>query len=179
MNYIYILNSIISTSNSGTSVNPGDASNDLSWGIVIIRYCALLLIIFVSLILIGIVRKYFKKEATTKKIKIKCEKARNYANSIKDKCSKQELLIATAKLNKLTSLISNATWVATRTAEDKKDVILDGVASNLDALATYIGTYTEETFYTKKDYQEKIHHVIKTLDSIKKSVEAFEKDASK
>lgn len=173
-----ILTSITSTSLPSTSVE-NNITNNVSWVDVIVKYSVLVLIIFISLILIALVRRYFRKEASVKRLKNKCEKAKTYALKIKDKVSKQDLIIASAKLNKLTSLLKDATWIAMRCAEDKKDIILDEIASSLDVLATSIANYAEEAFYTKKDYQEKVNHVIKDIENIKKRIEVFEKDTKK
>lgn len=163
---------------SETSSEGGQVEETISWNETIIKYIVLLAIIFISLILIALVRRSFKKEASIKKIKSKCDKAKAYALKIKKKNSKQELLIATPKLNKLTSLLSDATWISTRTAEEKKSVILDEITILIDNLASYVGEYAQDTFYSKDDYVKKLDYVIKTIDDIKDRIEIFQKDTS-
>lgn len=153
-------------------------SSNMSWVEVIIVYAVLFSLIVISLILLAFIKRSFKKEQTFKTIKSKCEKAKNYALKIKNKTSKQDLLIASAKLNRLTSLIGEATWVITITAEERKDVILDDIASSIDNLASYVGEYSSEGFYDKNDYRKKIDYVIQTLDGIKSRVEQYQKDTS-
>lgn len=151
---------------------PDVVTNELEL-IDLVKYGVLLGIIFVCIILIAITKKVIKTEASTKKTLAKIDKAINYVEKIKNKTSKQELLIASPKLVKLTSLISGATWNATRTAEEKKDVILDNVASSLDILATYIGKYSEETFYNQDEYIEKLEYVHNSLIEIKNKLTKF------
>lgn len=175
-----MLDLLIILSESVTSESTSETLTAPTYNIfdTIIKYSVLVAIIFISLILIAIVRRSFKKEASIKKTKSKCIKAKNYAIKIKKQTSKQELLIASTKLNKLTSLLTDATWIATRTAEDKKDVILDDISSSIDNLATYASNFAEDAFYTKEEYENKLDYIISTIESIEKRIDAFVKDTS-
>ena len=153
-------------------------TSNVNWGNTLFKYLILLVIIFISLILIALVRRSFRKEASLKKVKAKCIKAKNYALKIKKQNNRQELLIASTKLNKLTSILCDATWLSTRTAEENKDVVLDDLTSSIDQLATYVSNYAEETFYTKDDYDKTIDYVISNIDDIVDRINNFVKDTS-
>ena len=153
-------------------------TSNINWGNTLFKYLILLAIIFISLILIALVRRSFRKEASLKKVKAKCIKAKNYALKIKKQNNRQELLIASTKLNKLTSILCDATWLSTRTAEENKDVVLDDLTSSIDQLATYVSNYGEETFYTKDDYDKTIDYVISNIDDIVDRINNFVKDTS-
>ena len=153
-------------------------TSNVNWGNTLFKYLILLAIIFISLILIALVRRSFRKEASLKKVKAKCMKAKNYALKIKKQNNRQELLIASTKLNKLTSILCDATWLSTRTAEENKVVVLDDLTSSIDQLATYVSNYAEETFYTKDDYDKTIDYVISNIDDIVDRINNFVKDTS-
>ena len=153
-------------------------TSNVNWGNTLFKYLILLAIIFISLILIALVRRSFRKEASLKKVKAKCMKAKNYALKIKKQNNRQELLIASTKLNKLTSILCDATWLSTRTAEENKDVVLDDLTSSIDQLATYVSNYAEETFYTKDDYDNTIDYVISNIDDVVDRINNFVKDTS-
>ena len=153
-------------------------TSDVNWGNTLFKYLILLAIIFISLILIALVRRSFRKEASLKKVKAKCIKAKNYALKIKKQNNRQELLIGSTKLNKLTSILCDATWLSTRTAEENKDVVLDDLTSSIDQLATYVSNYAEEAFYTKDEYDKTIDYVISNIDDVVDRINNFVKDTS-
>lgn len=175
LNLLAILTSLSSsTSQAGTSSN-GGGSTGLSWT-VLIQYGVLVVIILVSLILIAVVKRALKNEASIKRTKTKTQKALDFAKAIKDKNSKKDLIIAATRLAKLAGIISDASWNAVRVSEEKKAVALDGIVSGLDSLATYVSTFAEQAFYTRKEYDEKISVTIQSLEGIIVNIDQFIKE---
>lgn len=157
-----------------TVVEPSEPATPPSLKIEdLITYIILLAIIFVAIILIAIVKKAIRNEANPKKIITKLDKCKKYTEKIITKTNKKDLLIAPAKLRKLTSLIANATWIASRSQEENKDVILDEITSLTDSLATYIGDYSEEAFYEKEEYVSKLEYTLKAIEVIRKKTIKF------
>lgn len=168
---LFTLSEIESTSQVEEVTN-----NSVSWVDTIMKYSVLILIIFTSLVLISLLKRKYKKEASVKQFKNKCDKAINYALKIKNKTSKQDLLIAATKLGKLTSLINSATWIASRLMEEKQDVVLNDIYSSMDSLSIFVGNYSSEGFYSKDDYISKIEYVITEIKEVKERVEQYQKD---
>ena len=79
----------------------------VNWVEVGLKYAALGLVIVASLIVLAIMKKSSHKEASLSKVKMKCAKADAYAKKLLSTNGKRDLLIASTKLSKLSSLISD------------------------------------------------------------------------
>lgn len=124
----------------------------VNWVEVGLKYAALGLVIVASLIVLAIMKKSSHKEASLSKVKMKCAKADAYAKKLLSTNGKRDLLIASTKLSKLSSLISDVEWNVACIVEEKKDIVLEGLSARLDALANTVSAKAEEAFYTEKEY---------------------------
>lgn len=143
----------------------------VNWVEVGLTYGVLAAVILVSLIALAIVKKRAKKEATLSNLKTKCAKATAYLDKLSQRISKRDLLIASTKLLKLNSLVVEAEWCATCIVEDKKDMIMEGLAARLDALGTVLAKKAEEAFIAEDEYRETLAQAKTELASIAAQVE--------
>lgn len=163
---------------STTSSNNNDYTSHF-WIETLLTYITLIFVIIISLILIALIKRYFKKEASFKQFRYRCDKALSYAIRIKEKNNKKDLLIASTKLSKLTSLVNNCTWIMSRLVEEKKDVVLNDIYMDIDNLSIYIGSYSKEGFYSKDDYTNNIDYVINCINDISHRLDTYLKDMKK
>lgn len=150
--------------------------SDYNIGNTIIEYMIFLISIVMSLLLIIIVRRYNRKEASFKNLKNKCIYIKNYIHKIQNKTKKEDIVLMVSRLNKLTHLICEATWISSRIADEKKDVILDDITSSLDMLATNIYQYSLDGVFNKNDYLNKLNYVLTTMDDIYSRCERYMKE---
>ena len=139
----------------------------------LIKYGVFVIIILLSLILIAVVRRAIKKEASLTKTKRKAIKALEYAKKILNYTNKKDLLIASTKLATLATLISEATWNATRVVEEKKDVALESILNSLNSISSLIGDYSEEAFYTKNEYVNNVSRAVNVLETVISDIDHF------
>ena len=144
-----------------------------NWMETTLTYAALLLVIIVSLIVLAIVKKSIRKEASLTKVKVKSAKAIAYATRLLNENSKRDLLIASTKLSKLCSLVLNIEWNVSCIVEDKKDIVLEGLSARLDALANKLSAKAEEAFFTQKEYLACINEAKAELIAITDQVTAI------
>ncbi len=145
----------------------------VNWVEIGLTYGVLGVIILVSLIALAIVKKSARKEATLIRVKAKCQKALAYADKLLAKRTKRDLLIASTKLAKLSSLTAEAEWCATCIFEEKKDLTMEGLASRLDVLSTTLSTKAEEAFFNEKEYCSCLEQAKAELESVIAQVEAL------
>ena len=139
---------------------------------LLISYAFYALIIFVSLILIGVFKKKEKRLLSPKTVKARCEAAETFAEELIAH-KKGHLMMATTKLAKLSSMISEAEWVALRLVEDKKDIAFDGVAKTLDSLATDVNNKSTESFISSKELNECLEETREKLKGVVESLDAL------
>ena len=82
-------------------------------------------------------------------------------------------MMATTKLAKLSSMISEAEWLALRLVEDKKDIDFDGIAKTLDTLATDVNNKSTESFISTRELNECLEETHKKLKSVIGSLDAL------
>lgn len=137
-----------------------------NWMEIGLTYAALGLIILISLIALAIVKKSIRKEASLAKAKAKCIRAEAYAIRMMQPKGKRDLLIASTKLAKLSSLILEAEWNVLCIVEEKKDIVVEGLLGNMDALAKKISTKAEEAFFQEEEYIAFVKEVKHELSDI-------------
>lgn len=154
-------------------------SSEINWLQSGLTYGILALIIFVSLIVLSIVKRAIHKEASLKKVKTKCEKAKSYAERLLEKVTKADLLVAATQLARLSSMVSEAEWNLACIFEDKKDVVLEGLATRLDGVSTALSLKAEEAIYSEEEYVECIQSALEGIASVLETVTAIlaEKEA--
>ena len=145
-----------------------------NWVETWLSYAALGAIILISLIVLGIIKKMNRREASLSKARAKCQQANAYAADALQLKGKRGLLIASTKLSKLCSLVVDAEWSMSCVVEAKKDVVLEGVSTRLDGLASKISAKAEEAFYTEEEYLSFLKEVKAELGSIVEQVKSLE-----
>lgn len=145
-------------------------SSEINWLESGLTYGILALVIIVSLIVLSIVKRAIHKEASLKKVKTKCEKAKSYAEKLLEKVTKADLLVATTQLARLSSLVSETEWNLACIVEDKKDVVLEGLATRLDGIATALSLKSEEAIYSEEEYVECIQSALEGISSVLETV---------
>ena len=153
-----------------------DTNQNIDWIGTLMKYLILIGVILLSIMLIIIIRRKYRKEASIKRCKSICLKAKAYAKKIKSKSNKRQLFIASTRLSKLCSILSNATYIMERVGEEKKDVVLDDITSSLDSLATCVFSFLEEAIFTKDEYEQNVEYVINNIDSIIDRINQYEND---
>lgn len=139
---------------------------------LLISYAFYALIIFVALALIGVFKKKEKRLLSPKTVKARCEAAATFAEELIAH-KKGHLMMATTKLAKLSSMISEAEWLALRLVEDKKDIDFDGIAKTLDTLATDVNNKSTESFISTRELNECLEETHKKLKSVIGSLDAL------
>ena len=145
-----------------------------NWVETWLAYATLGVIILISLIVLGIIKKVDRNEASLSKVRAKCEQADAYATEALRLKGKRGLLIASTRLSKLCALVVDAEWSISCVVEAKKDVVLEGLSTSLDALANKISSKAEEAFYTEEEYLSFLKEVKAELGSILEKVKTLE-----
>ncbi len=127
-------------------------------------------IILISLIALAIAKKSIRKEASLSKVKARCAKAEAYAARMMQLKGKRDLLIASTRLMKLSSLIVNIEWNVWCIVEEKKDIILEGILGSVDALSKKISMKAEEAFFQEEEYIAFVKEVKNELSAITEQV---------
>lgn len=148
-------------------------SSEINWLESGLTYGILALVIIVSLIVLSIVKRAIHKEASLKKVKAKGEKAKSYAEKLLEKVTKADLFVAATQLARLSSLVSEMEWNLACIVEDKKDVVLEGLATRLDGIATALSLKSEEAIYSEEEYADCIQSALEGVSSVLETVTAI------
>ncbi len=131
-----------------------------------LEYVLCFALIIVSIIGIALLKRRTKKEMRAETVKGSCEKAKKYAEEMLDdgKNKGTYMLLAASKLSHLSGLISDAAWYAFQIVQGKRNILYEGIANELDVLASEIATASEDGYILWKDYQTCAQKAIKALD---------------
>lgn len=134
---------------------------------LILSYGVCFAIIFIALIFLAALKRRTKKQMRPQTIKARCQKAKKYAQTLVAQSSKKgaHLFLGATKLMKLTKHIEDVAWLAFQVVEAKKDLVYEGIANSLDALATIIGNKAEEGFIPAEEYENVLQKAIAGLDA--------------
>ena len=145
------------------------ATGDLT---VLIAYAFYAIVIFVGLALIGVFKKREKRLLTAETVKKRCGAAAKFATQlIEHKAG--VLMLPTARLARLSSMISDAEWLALRLVEEKKDIVFDGIAKDLDSLATEVSNKSAEPFISAKELTDCLEKARKKLNATVNKLETL------
>lgn len=142
---------------------------------LILHYGICAAIIFIALIAIGCMKRHTKKEMRTETVKKRCVKAKEYAQSLlsgKDKAN----LLGSTKLMKLDAHVEEAAWLAFQIVEVKKDILFEGIANTLDALATEVANESADGYIPLDVYEKDIARAIEVLEGVIIKLDGLIKD---
>ena len=131
-------------------------------------YGACFLVILLALIIMGFLKRKTKKEMRADKVKNCCIDAKEYAQELlhTDGHKGKHLLLGATKLLRLQDRITDAAWYAFQIATNKKDILFEGIANQLDALANTVSNAAADGYVSLSDYEMCIRKTLETLDAV-------------
>ena len=142
---------------------------------VIFEYALCLAIILFSILGLAFVNRRTKLEMRSETVKKSCLKAKEYAQEmlLEKKQKGPMVLLMSTKLSHLSSEVSDAAWYAYQIVSGKKDIIYEGIAGELDTLATEIANASAEGYLPQNEYVLKLQKTIETLDGVLEKLEGM------
>ena len=136
-------------------------------------YGGCLLIIVIGLIVIGCLKRKTKKELRAVTVKNSCLKAKAYAEEIlhSGEHTGAHMLLGSTKLASLSNKISDAAWYAFQIVQAKKDLFFEGIANDLDGLATELANESSDGYIPANVYEGYINKAIVVLDAVVKKLD--------
>ena len=131
---------------------------------LLLAYGTCAVIILVALIVMGFMKRNTKRQMRPESVKKACLKAKQYAEKALVQNSGAQKFLGATKLHKLSVLVAEAAWLSYQILENKKDILFDGIASNLDDLATVLSKESEQGYLPEEEYEKSIKDVITSLD---------------
>ncbi len=155
------------------------ASFDLSGEAIklILYYGIIFAVILLTLAVMGVIRRKTKSELNPEKVKKACLKAKKYAENIlaSGESKGTHALLGATKLMNLSKHIANAAWYAFQIVSEKKDIVIEGIANALDALATEISDESADGYVPASVYEKDVQKAIEELDGIVVKLDALTK----
>ena len=142
---------------------------------LLLEYFVCFVIIVISLLALGFLRRRTKKEMCAETVRKSCEKAKAYAEAIFDdvKHKGTYILLGSTKLGHLSGLISDACWYAYQIVHSQRDIIFEGSATSLDTLASEISIESDDGYIPAGEYQAYLKKTIVELESIIQKLDAI------
>ncbi|MBQ5930281.1 MAG: hypothetical protein IIX02_05760 [Clostridia bacterium] len=134
---------------------------------LLLYYGIIALVIAVTLIVMGVLRRKTKSELKPEKIKKACLKAKKYAEDIlaSGEHKGTHALLGATKLSNLSKHIANAAWYGFQIVSEKKDIVIEGIANELDALATELANESADGYVPANQYEKDVQKAIDGLNS--------------
>ena len=134
---------------------------------LLLYYGIIALVIAVTLIVMGVLRRKTKSELKPEKIKKACLKAKKYAEDIlaSGEHKSTHALLGATKLSNLSKHIANAAWYGFQIVSEKKDIVIEGIANELDALATELANESADGYVPANQYEKDVQKAIDGLNS--------------
>lgn len=150
---------------SETSLNTADESGVIK---LILYYGIIVAVIVVTLIVMGILRRKTKNELRPERIKKACVKAKKYAVDIlaSGEHKGTHALLGATKLSNLAKHVANASWYAFQFVNAKKDIVVEGIANELDTLATALNNEAVDGYVPAATYEAQVQKAIDGLDAV-------------
>ena len=133
-----------------------------------IYYGIIAVVIIVTIIIMGVLRRRTKSQLRPEKIKKACLKAKKYAEDIlaSGEHKGTHALLGAGKLSNLSKHVANAAWFGFQIVGEKKDIVIEGIANELDALATDMSNEAADGYVPAAVYENDVQKAISTLDGI-------------
>lgn len=135
---------------------------------LLLYYGSIALVIMTALIIMGVLRRKTKSELRPEKIKKACLKAKKYAEDIlaSGEHKGTHALLGATKLATLSKYIANAAWYGFQIVSEKKDILIEGIAKELDGLATDMSNEAADGYVPADAYESDVRKAISALDAI-------------
>ena len=136
-------------------------------------YGACFLVIVVGLIALGCIRRKTKKEMRAVTVKNSCQKAKAYAEEILNSGEHKgtHALLGSTKLAHLSNRVADASWFAFQIVQMRKDILFEGIANDLDALASELTQEAQNGYIPAEEYESCIRQAIHRLDAAMKKLD--------
>lgn len=143
---------------------------------LVLAYGVCAAIILAALILMGCMKRRTERQMRPASVKKACVKAKKFAEKSLQQHEKAKRLLGAPRLYRLSALVADAVWLAFQIAENKRDILFDGIANGLDGLATSLATESEQGYLSTEEYETSIQAAIERLDTtiakLEKMIEA-------
>ena len=135
---------------------------------LLLYYGIIGVVIALTLIAMGVLRRKTKSELKPEKVKKACLKAKKYAEDIlaSGEHKSTHALLGATKLSALSKHIANAAWYGFQIVSEKKDIIIEGIANELDVLATELSNEAADGYVPADVYAKDVKRAIDALDSV-------------
>ena len=142
--------------------------------ILAVYYGVCVLLIIVGIIVTAALKRKTKKELNATTVKKYCLKAKKVADEMLDDSASENFLLGATKLGNLSKSVANASWYAFQIYELKRDLIFEGIASNLDRLATELANDSEIGYVPFETYKEDVEKAVESLTAIIEKLESLQ-----
>ena len=133
-----------------------------------IQYGWYILLIVAGLLLLAFVKRKSRKNLTPSAGRESCLTLKKKLEVVLDERDKSRNgLFNQAKVAKLRSLAEEAMWNALRLVDERKDMVFEGVASGLDAIANLLSELSDDAF---ADAEETERYVREALEKTQKII---------
>ena len=133
-----------------------------------IQYGWYILLIVAGLLLLAFVKRKSRKNLTPSAARQSCLTLKKKLEDVLDERDKSRNgLFNQAKVAKLRSLAEEAMWNALRLVDERKDMVFEGVASGLDAIANLLSELSDDAF---ADAEETERYVREALEKTQKII---------
>lgn len=136
-------------------------------------------IIIVALAAIAVFKRRTKSQLRPVTVKKACLRAKRFAQKLvieQKKHNKKSVLVST-KLNSLSGYVAEAAWYGFQIVDAKKDIVFEGIANEIDALATDVSKTAELGYIPAEEYLECINKTLAGLDDALAKIEHAENNA--
>ena len=135
---------------------------------LLLYYGVIIVVIVAALIVMGLLRRKTKSELRPEKVKKACLKAKKYAEGIlaSGEHKGSHALLGATKLAALSKHIANAAWYGFQIVGEKKDIVIEGIANELDGLATEISNESADGYVPAEAYEKDVQKALDALNGI-------------
>ncbi len=141
---------------------------------LILSYGVYALIIFVGLVLLAWLRRKAKKQLRPEWVKNRVLRAKAYAQKLLVSSAKGlQVLLGSTHLLKLKDYVADAAWAAFEIVSEKKDIVFEGVANALDAIASELVKESEDGIISAKVYEEDLQKAVEEMDAVLMKIDAI------
>ncbi len=158
------------TSSAESTDSAGGAASEIGEGAVqlAIQYGWYLIVIIAGLLLLAFVRKKSKKTLTPEAVRQNCAALKKrLEDMLSEERKSKNGIFNQAKMMKLCSSAEEAMWSASRLVDERKDLVFDGVAGNLDGVANLLSEASANTF---AENAETAAHVREALEQVERII---------
>ena len=139
---------------------------------LILHYGVCFAIILVAVLALGFRKRRTRKELRFDFVKKQIVKSKTCAEKLL--ATKQKVpFLGSTKLLKLAASVEESTWYVLQVVEVKKEMLFDGVANSLDALATKLVNTASEGYVSMQEFEESVTNAIQVLDTAIEKVNAI------